>query len=179
MHKSITIEAGEAFGSGAHPSTAGALLALSRLQEQGFVCSNVLDIGCGSGVLSVAAASLWPCNVIACDMEAAAVAMTLENAAKNGLEITCVRASGFAHPEILKRAPFDLILCNILPDPLLALAHDLARHLRGAAVLSGILAWRAAEIEAAYGALGLELMGKMDIGEWRTFVFSSSSDKKL
>jgi ribosomal protein L11 methyltransferase len=166
----LQIEATVAFGTGHHGTTVGCLLALERLLAQGVVARRVADIGCGTGVLALAAARVWPDPVIASDIDAVAVAVAEANAAINGLadRVTCLEAAGFDHPAIAAAAPFDLVFANILKGPLIALAPAMARHVApgGRAILSGLLATQAEAILAAYAAAGFAPEHREDLGEW-------------
>lgn len=171
---SLLIEAAVAFGTGHHATTLGCLKALDRLASEGFVGQNVADIGCGTAVLAMAAASIWPGTVLASDIDAVAVDVAEVNAGANGLaeRLICVEAAGFANPAILERAPFDLVFANILKGPLIALAPDMARNVapKGYAILSGILNTQADEVAGVYGAQGFTVVARDEIGEWTTLV---------
>ncbi len=171
----LQIEATVAFGTGHHGTTLGCLRAFDRLFEAGFRPACVADIGCGTAVLAMAAASVCPdATVIASDIDQVAVDVAVANVAINGLEgrIACLEAAGFAHPKIAATAPFDLIFANILKGPLIELAPDVARHLApgGLAILSGLLVVQAEAVTAAYLDAGHELQSRDDIGEWSTLV---------
>ncbi|WP_323765640.1 50S ribosomal protein L11 methyltransferase [Marinovum sp.] len=168
----LLIEAAMAFGTGHHGTTLGCLRALDRLANEGFEGQRVADIGCGTAVLAMAAARIWPQTVLASDIDQVAVDVALANVRANGLEgrVTCLEATGFDHPEIADRAPFDLVFANILMGPLIALAPDMARHLgtQGYAILSGILNEQADEVIAVYAENGINLVQREEIVEWTT-----------
>ena len=168
----LLIEAAVAFGTGHHGTTLGCLKAVDRLADQGFVGRNVADIGCGTAVLAMAAASLWPDPVIASDIDPVAVDVAAANAACNGLSgrIECVEAAGFGHPRLAERAPYDLVFANILKGPLVELAPDMARSVApgGVAILSGILNPQADDVVAAYAAQGFSVATREEIGDWTT-----------
>jgi ribosomal protein L11 methyltransferase len=168
----LLIEATVAFGTGHHGTTLGCLRALDRLATAGFEGKNVADIGCGTAVLAMAAAAIWPNPVIASDIDEVAVDVALANVGLNGLDgrVTCVEAAGFDHPEIQARAPFDLVFANILKGPLIELAPDMGAHIapQGIAILSGLLCVQAETITEAYVAAGFTLENREDIGEWST-----------
>ena len=172
----IEIEAGLAFGSGEHATTSSCLLALDRLARR-HRFRRVLDVGCGSGVLAIAAAKCWPAEVIAVDNDPIAVRVAGENARLNGVarQVTTIHADGYSHPLVRRRRPFDLILANILADPLIELAPALRRHLApgGHAVLSGLLDRQAPAVIAAHGALGLQLRARIDQGPWTALVLTA------
>jgi len=171
----LLIEAAMAFGTGHHGTTLGCLTALDRLLEQDVRCSNVVDVGCGTAVLAMAAAKVWPETVLASDIDPVAVDVAAANARANGLEgqVTCLEAAGFDHPDLAAAAPFDLIFANILKGPLLALAPDLwaAQAPGGHAILSGILNTQAAEVQSHYRQLGYSLVDEIIIGDWTTLLW--------
>lgn len=168
----LLIEAAMAFGTGHHGTTLGCLRALDRLAQGGFTGQNVADIGCGTAVLAMAAARIWPQTVLASDIDAVAVEVAQANVTANGLEgrVTCVEAAGFDHPALAAAAPFDLVFANILKGPLVALAPDMATALQpgGYAILSGILNEQAAEVIAVYAASGINLLHSESIVDWTT-----------
>ena len=170
----LLIEAAMAFGTGHHGTTQGCLEALDRLAAQGFQGRNVADIGCGTAVLAMAAARIWPDSVIASDIDEVAVEVALANVAANDLSgrVACVEAAGFDHPALTDRAPFDLVFANILKQPLIDLAPAMKRHLAGGgyAILSGILTRQADEVAAAYAAQGIAEIERATIGDWVTLV---------
>jgi ribosomal protein L11 methyltransferase len=115
----IEIEAGPAFGTGHHGTTRGCLIACDRLHAQGLAPARVLDLGCGTGALAIAAAIVWPgAEILASDIDPEAVAETDVNAAKNGVagRIEAFEADGFTHPK-LASGRFGLIFANILAGP--------------------------------------------------------------
>ncbi|MFN3954442.1 MAG: 50S ribosomal protein L11 methyltransferase [Pararhodobacter sp.] len=168
----LLIEAAMAFGTGHHGTTLGCLRALDRLDAGGFQGRNVIDVGCGTAVLAMAAARIWPDPVLASDIDTVAVEVAEVNVQANALEgrVHCIEATGFDHPAISARAPFDLVFANILKGPLIALAPDMARHIapQGKAILSGLLVEQAGDVLAAYVAQGFVLDQREDIGEWAT-----------
>jgi ribosomal protein L11 methyltransferase len=157
----IAIDAGQAFGTGHHGSTAGCLAVLDRLiRRRRFV--NPLDLGTGSGVLAIALAKALHANVLASDIDPLAARIAAENARHNnvGNRVRVVTAAGMSHPEIRARAPYDLIVANILAGPLIRLAPQIAPALvrGGTLVLSGLLPHQRGRVVAAYGVQGLRLM---------------------
>ena len=154
----IEIDAGEAFGTAHHATTLGCLLAIDRLTRQRRF-NRVLDLGCGSGVLAIAAARVLPdASVAASDFDPEAVRVASENVRKNALagRIRVVTSLGLAHPLLRRRAPYDLLIANILAEPLIGLAPRIAHVVppRGVVVLSGILASQGPAVLAAYSAAG-------------------------
>ncbi|WP_372886916.1 50S ribosomal protein L11 methyltransferase [Shimia sp.] len=172
----LLIEAAMAFGTGHHGTTLGCLKALDRLADQGVVGRNVADIGCGTAVLAMAAARIWPDPVLASDIDQVAVDVAEANVRANGLEgrVACVEAAGFDHETLAARAPFDLIFANILKAPLIALAPEMGANIApgGHAILSGILNEQADEVVAAYDAQGFGVHTREEIGEWTTLTLT-------
>jgi ribosomal protein L11 methyltransferase len=171
----IRLDAGLAFGSGEHGSTQGCLLALGQLAERPR-WHRVLDLGCGSGILAIAAAKLRARRVLAADNDPVAVAVARENAERNGVahRTRWLESEGYKNPRLRARAPFDLILANILADPLCELARGTARHLApgGAAVLSGLLDRQAGRVIEAHRRAGLRLRREITLGIWTTLVLA-------
>ncbi|MBD3663875.1 50S ribosomal protein L11 methyltransferase [Sulfitobacter aestuariivivens] len=168
----LLIEAAMAFGTGHHGTTLGCLLALDRLLDQGVVGHNVVDIGCGTAVLAMAAARVWPETVLASDIDAVAVEVAAANVAANGMQgrVRCIEAAGFDHPELAASAPFDIVFANILKGPLIALASDMANALQpgGQAILSGILNEQADDVISVYARNGINLVHRESIVDWTT-----------
>lgn len=170
----LLIEAAMAFGTGHHGTTLGCLTALDRLDRAGLRAQRVADIGCGTAVLAMAAAKIWPDPVLASDIDPVAVETAAANVVANGLEgrVICVEAAGFDHPRLQQGAPYDLIFANILKGPLIALAPDMGRFCAesGHVILSGILHAQADEVIAAYEAQGFVLISRDEFGDWTTLV---------
>ena len=168
----LLIEAAMAFGTGHHGTTLGCLRALDQLATDGFHGQNTVDIGCGTAVLAMAAARIWPQNVLASDIDEVAVEVAVANVTANGLEgrVKCVEAAGFDHPDLSSAAPFDLIFANILKGPLVALAPDMAQAMEpgGYAILSGILNEQADDVIAVYARSGINLVHRESIVDWTT-----------
>jgi ribosomal protein L11 methyltransferase len=178
------IDASLAFGTGQHATTAGCLEALDRLQRAGGAYSNIADIGTGTGLLAFAALALWPdAKCIATDIDAIAVEVTRENAAINGIrlghgagELLLTEAEGMRSPLLAARAPFDLIIANILAGPLIELAPDFANALApgGTVMLAGLLDSQTVGVIRAYAAEGLSLAeGQPLSGEWPVLVLTA------
>lgn len=171
----LQIEATVAFGTGHHGTTLGCLRAFDRLYGEGFRPAKVADIGCGTAVLALAAASVLPdALVIASDIDEVAVDVAGANVAINHMEgrIETMEAAGFAHPRLAEAAPYDLVFANILKGPLVELAPDMAKHLaqNGLIILSGLLVVQADAITAAYVANGFTPQAREDLGEWSCLV---------
>ncbi|MEM8979699.1 MAG: 50S ribosomal protein L11 methyltransferase [Pseudomonadota bacterium] len=168
----LLIEASMAFGTGHHGTTLGCLTALDRLVEDGLKASSVLDLGCGTAVLAMAAAKTWGNTPIASDIDPMAVDVARANVLANGLEgqVTCVVADGFADPALAEGAPYQLIFANILMGPLMGLADSISKATQpqGFVILSGILHAQAAPILVHFAQFGYDLLHRDDIGEWST-----------
>ena len=178
------IDAGLAFGTGQHDTTAGCLAVLDRLETGGQRFSNVADIGTGTGLLAFAALALWPeSRVIATDIDPIAIDVSRDNAAINQValgqaagELVLAVADGMDHPLIAARSPFDLIIANILAGPLIELAPAFAQALApgGTLVLAGLLDTQARAVADAYAKLGLELLVETG-GEWPVLMLSRTA----
>lgn len=168
----LLIEAAMAFGTGHHGTTKGCLEAYDALLNAGEAPARIADIGCGTAVLAIAAARMISQPVIASDIDPVAVEVAAANAAANGVadRVICVEATGFDHPDLAARAPYDLVFANILMGPLVALAPDMAAHIRpgGVAILSGILNDQADAVCEAYLGQNFEVNARNVIEEWTT-----------
>jgi ribosomal protein L11 methyltransferase len=168
----LLIEAAMAFGTGHHGTTLGCLRALDRLAAGGFVGLNVADIGCGTAVLAMAAAKIWPNPVLASDIDMVAVDVAVANVSCNALEgrVRCVEAAGFDHPVLAEAAPFDLVFANILKGPLIMLSPDMSKAIApgGYAILSGILNEQADEVAGVYLRNGFNVVHREEIVDWTT-----------
>jgi ribosomal protein L11 methyltransferase len=167
----VEIEAGEAFGSGHNATTALCLEALDALARRRRPLRRVLDLGCGSGVLAVAAARVAPAaRVLAVDNDPVAVAIARDNARLNRVSgrVRILEAAGLDHPMLRRQGSYDLVLANILPGPLMALAPALRGAVRrdGAAILSGLLDHQAAEVATTYHANGFRLVRRLQRAGW-------------
>jgi ribosomal protein L11 methyltransferase len=167
----IEIEAGTAFGTGHHGTTRGCLLALDALARR-HRPRHILDLGTGSGVLAIAAAKVFRVPVLAIDIDAPSARTARANAALNGVGslVTVVQAAGLNAREVARRAPFDLVLSNILLRPLQRLAAPVARQLvpNARVVLSGLLAAHANGALSAYRSQGLMLERCFALDGWVT-----------
>ncbi|KIZ36593.1 50S ribosomal protein L11 methyltransferase, partial [Rhodopseudomonas palustris] len=169
----IEIEAALAFGTGHHGTTRGCLLLLDEVLHA-YLPRRILDLGAGTGVLAIAAAKALRCRVLASDIDPQAVAVCRENARLNGVGnlVESVCAIGFGAPAFAARAPFDLVLANILANPLRQLAGPMAQHLAPSAmvVLSGLLPPQAQGVIAAYRARGLVLVRHQIVEGWSSLL---------
>ena len=174
----LLIEASMAFGTGHHGTTKGCLLALDKLIEREVKIGNVIDIGCGTAVLAMATGKVISSKIIASDTDQVAVEVALKNLKANKLEkrITCLHATGFEDALIKSAKPFDLIFANILKPTLIDLAPSIRSYLKrsGYAIISGILDVQAIEVIKFYRKNNLEVIDRIDIGEWVTLTLISS-----
>ena len=166
----LLIEAAMAFGTGHHGTTLGCLRAFDRLLDQGHCFDKVLDLGCGTAVLAMAAARVGANLVIASDIDPVAVEVAAVNVVANDLSgrVDCVESIGFDGLALTEAAPFDLIFANILKGPLIDLAPAIALNLSsgGVAILSGLLLEQADDIISTYKAQGINLLERESLGEW-------------
>ncbi|MBK8373363.1 50S ribosomal protein L11 methyltransferase [Sphingorhabdus sp.] len=174
--KAYLIEAGQAFGTGGHETTSGCLSMLDAMQRRGANFRHIADIGTGTGLLAFAAIHLWPhACATASDIDPVSVDVTVDNAAINGVALgtmpgklaLCV-ASGTDHPLLRERAPYDLLIANILAGPLTELAPSFAEVVAdgGTLILAGLLNTQAETITTAYRRQGFRLAQRVDTGDW-------------
>jgi len=174
----IEIEAALAFGTGHHGTTRGCLLLLDHVLKA-WRPRRVLDLGTGTGVLAIAAARALHGRVLASDIDAPSVQVARENARLNvaGHLVQAIRATGFSAPQFAQAAPFDLVLANILANPLRQLAAPMARHLAPSAlvILSGLLTHQAPGVIAAYRARGLVPVRHLRIEGWSSLLLRKAN----
>lgn len=174
----IRIDAGLAFGTGTHETTAGCLAMLDRLDTSGHSFRHIVDIGTGTGLLAFAALHLWPRSyATASDIDPVSIAVTVDNARLNGVALgqqpgrlgLCV-ASGTDHEMIARRAPYDLVIANILAGPLVELAPSIAQIIApgGTLILAGLLDRQQGTVARAYRRQGFRLAEARANGDWPT-----------
>lgn len=167
----IEIEAGQAFGTGHHGTTAGCLAMIDRLVARRRP-ANALDLGTGSAVLAIGLAKLARVPVLATDIDPVAIAVARGNIANNAVagRVEAVVATGLDAPAVRLRRPYDLIVANILAQPLIRLAPAVRKHLAkdGDLVLSGILERQRHGVLAAYRAQRIFHRRTIRRGEWVT-----------
>ncbi|AQX18138.1 MULTISPECIES: 50S ribosomal protein L11 methyltransferase [Bartonella] len=155
----IEIEANQAFGTGHHGTTFGCLEMITKV-IQNENPKNALDIGTGSGILAIGIAMLKPIVVLAADIDPIAIKVAQQNIRFNGVTdyVTAITITGFSDNKVASRAPFDLIVANILANPLIELAHNMVQALRkgGSIILSGIIEEQHDDVLKAYVKQGLK-----------------------
>lgn len=172
----LLIDANAAFGTGRHETTRGCLEALQDIARQraAQAVSPVLDMGCGSGVLAMAAAKLWPCRVLGVDNDLPSLQVAEANLRANGVadRVSLVLSDGFRDARVRRNGPYQLVLANILAEPLCAMAEQVRRNLLpgGLVVLSGLLTTQERQVQARYRAAGLVLERRYRLAEWSTLV---------
>lgn len=168
----LRLDASIAFGSGEHATTRGCLLALDRLARRRRQARRVLDLGCGSGILALAAAQTWTGRVLAADIDRGSVRLARENVRDNGLNPRRVLVRWSDGPKRLRPGRNDIVCANILATPLRRLSRGLARAVGrgGTLILSGLLAAQSADVVAAYRFQRLALVRRIAIDGWHTLV---------
>ena len=174
--ENFCIPASQAFGTGQHATTAGCLEMLDLMKSRGVFARNIADIGTGTGLLAFAAMSLWPrALATASDIDAGCISVVLRNMALNEVplggkpgELTMIEAPGMDHPLLQARAPYDLLIANILAGPLIDLAPHFAASLvpGGHLLLAGLLETQEAAVCAACRRAGLRLAARRVRGDW-------------
>jgi ribosomal protein L11 methyltransferase len=172
----FVIPAAQAFGTGQHATTAGCLAMLDLMKRRGVVVRNFADIGTGTGLLAFAALRLWPrALAVASDIDAVCEPVVVENALLNSIpfgtargELAMVVAEGMDDAILAGRAPYDLVIANILAGPLIALAGDFADAVapRGHLLLAGLLETQESAVRAAYRTAGFRLAARLVNGDW-------------
>jgi ribosomal protein L11 methyltransferase len=167
----LRIEAGAAFGTGHHGTTVGCLKAFDDLLKA-HTFPRVLDVGCGTGVLAIAAARTGSKVAVGTDIDGPSVRIANENAELNRSTARFVHASGLDDARVREDGPYDLVFANILAPPLVALASDIRRALRpgGRAILSGLLRTQERRVLAAYTSRGFRLERRLHRDAWATLV---------
>lgn len=172
----LVIPASQAFGTGQHATTSGCLMMLERMKRSGIRARNMIDVGTGTGLLAFAARHLWPgALVTASDVDPVCEGVVTENARLNSVplgarrgELLMVIADGMRAPRLQARAPYDLLIANILARPLIDLAPDFARAVApgGSVVLAGLLIDQEAAVRLAYRRVGFRLARRLHNGDW-------------
>ena len=167
----LKIDAGAAFGTGHHGTTVGCLVAYDDLLKRERF-EKVLDVGCGTGVLAIAAARTGASLAVGTDIDAPSVRIANENAKLNQANARFVHASGLNDIKVRAGAPYDLVFANILAPPLVALSQDIKMSLRigGVAILSGLLRTQERRVSAAYLSRGFRLERRIHRDAWSALV---------
>lgn len=168
----LLIEAATAFGTGGHPTTATCMLALDGLAQTGVSPKTVLDMGCGSGILAVAAAKIFDATVVAVDNDVEAERMTQHAAAQNNVVLHVACGDGFNTPLVAEHGPYELIMANILATPIIAMAPALTAQLATQAymIFSGFLTEHADDVVKAYETYGCVVQDQYERGDWAALV---------
>jgi ribosomal protein L11 methyltransferase len=174
--RNFLVEASRAFGTGHHETTTGCLMLLDAMRRRGARVDNLIDLGTGTGLLAFAAMHLWPrAYATATDIDPVAIEVTAENAALNGVRLGLgmgrlglTVADGTADALVERRAPYDLVIANILAGPLIELAADIAAiaAAKSQLVLAGLLGTQASAVARAYRRQGYRLAERLDLGDW-------------
>ncbi|WP_091740462.1 50S ribosomal protein L11 methyltransferase [Phenylobacterium immobile] len=167
----LRIEAGAAFGTGHHGTTVGCLLAYDTLLKRRSF-NRVLDVGCGTGVLAIAASRTGSRVAVGTDIDRPSVRIANENASLNRSDARFVHAWGLNDRKVRVSAPYDLVFANILAPPLVALASDIRDALKpgGLAILSGLLRTQERRVFAAYRSRGFHLVRRLRRDAWSALV---------
>ncbi|MDB2683123.1 50S ribosomal protein L11 methyltransferase [Alphaproteobacteria bacterium] len=178
----LQIDAATAFGTGEHGTTKGCLEFMLRLKDEGACPWNVLDMGCGSGILAIAAWKLWKTPILAVDIEEESVRVSKVHQDMNGVSdagsaMTCLHGDGFDTGDVQAKKPFDLVIANILAGPLIEMAADCkaVADENGYVILSGMLVEQAQSVRAAYEAQGIRFIDQIDIGEWASLLLQNAA----
>jgi ribosomal protein L11 methyltransferase len=174
--KAFQIEASQAFGTGGHETTTGCLAMLDHMKLMGLRFNHIVDIGTGTGLLAFAARHLWTgAYLTASDIDPVSIDVTAGNAILNDMPLgqgkgclaLCV-ASGTDYEMIQRRAPYDLVIANILAGPLVELASSFADILEegGSLILAGLLNTQVGSVATAYRAQGFRVAQRKDTGDW-------------
>lgn len=173
----IMIEAGQAFGTGNHETTKGCLLALTEIDLDEKIDVS-LDLGTGSGVLAIAVAKKWNKKVVATDIDPIATQTALENFILNNTgDILTITCDGFEDGLISKEGPYNLIVANILAQPLQIMAGDIMANLKkgGYLVLSGLLNKQEKDVLKAYKKPNMEFVNKHNINNWSILILKKKN----
>ena len=167
----LLVNANQAFGTGQHATTAGCL---TMIEKHGLKAKRIADIGCGSGILAIAAVKLNPdAKAVALDNDKIAVKIAEENTRLNSVaeRVTCIESDGYS--AIKEHKAFDLITANILASPLIAMANDAAKSLApdGVLILSGIITEHKDKVISAHEGEALALIDRIEENDWVTLAF--------
>lgn len=187
--RAYRIEASRAFGTGHHETTTGCLMMLDAIARRGTRVDTLIDLGTGTGLLAFAALHLWPrAFATATDIDPVSIEVSVENAGTNGVPTGFARgrlalgvADGVASPLVLDRAPYDLVIANILAGPLIDMAIDFTAIAAPGAqiVLAGLLTRQADAVAAAYRRQGCRVAERLMLGDWTILRLRKRPDHRL
>lgn len=187
--RAYRIEASRAFGTGHHETTTGCLMMLDAMARRGTRVDSLIDLGTGTGLLAFAALHLWPrAFATATDIDPVSIDVSAENAAVNGVPTGLSRgrvalgvADGVASPLVIERAPYDLVIANILAAPLIEMAGDFAAIAAPGAqiVLAGLLTRQAEAVATAYRRQGCRVAERLVLGDWTILRLRKRPDFRL
>lgn len=171
----LQIDAATAFGSGEHGTTRGCLEALCKLKSDGFKPRHVLDMGAGSGILAIGAVKLWNKPTMAIDNDREATRVACRHRKMNDVspeKLVCATGDGYKARRVRESAPFDLIIANILAQPLIDMAPMMEEKLskKGRVILSGLLTAQRPQVMNAHKALGLKKVHEIKHDEWSALI---------
>lgn len=174
--RNLLVEASRAFGTGHHETTTGCVMMLDAMRRRGLRVDNLIDLGTGTGLLAFAAMHLWPrAYATATDIDPIAIEVTAENADLNGVplglgmgKLALTVADGTDDALVARRAPYDLVIANILAGPLIDLAPDIAAIAapKSQLVVAGLLRTQADAVARAYRRQGYRLAERLNLGDW-------------
>jgi ribosomal protein L11 methyltransferase len=176
---SLEIDAGTAFGTGHHATTLACLLALDHLLKLKSP-RDIIDVGCGSGILAIAAARATRRTVIASDIDPESVRLAADNARRNEAKVSPLLAAGMNHPDIRAYVPFDLIMANILARSLVSLAQAFSQSSAQTSllILSGLLDEQRQGIETVYRGWGFRALRRWQVQGWCTLLLERKKDHR-
>lgn len=187
--RAFRIEAGRAFGTGHHETTTGCLTMLNAMRARGTRVRHAIDVGTGTGLLAFAAHDLWPrASVTATDIDPVAIEVSAQNARVNAVPLGLMPgrlalgvADGVRAGLVLERAPYDLVIANILAAPLIALAGDITAIATPGAqiVLAGLLTRQADAVAAAYRRQGCRIAERLVLGDWTILRLRRRADARV
>ena len=179
--KNIEIQAAMAFGTGHHSSTKLCILLYHGLVKKGFFPRNILDIGCGTGILSIIASKFGKSRIMSVDIDQIAVDTAKHNLIKNNVSYKCLvkKSDGFYNYNVKTRSKFDLIFANILFQPLQKMVKEVNKHLvsQGHIILSGISLSQAIKLKAIYSGHGFKIIESLREGSWNAIVMQKCKKK--
>jgi ribosomal protein L11 methyltransferase len=176
----LLIEAATGFGTGEHPTTKGCLMLCDQLHSVGHTYDNVFDLGCGSGILAIAAGKLWDkARILGVDIDEQSIDVAQRHKDINGVgdAVLFYTGDGLDDPLVAERAPFDLLFANILAQPLIDFADGIvaATQKDGHIILSGFLEEQAERVLAPYLAQSCTLVTTQQIDQWQAVLLKKNA----